>query len=67
MNKNTSCPYCGNDRDIGCLYCRPVAQYREEYYIIDPDTLESFPCTEEEYYLAPEEYREKALIPQPNE
>ena len=53
---------CCNNSPYGCPQCRPVAKYREEYYIVDPDTLESFPCTEEEYYLAPEEYREKSTI-----
>ena len=55
-----SCPYCG---DNGCPYCMPVGGGRYEYAIVDPETLESFPCSEEEYDNAAPEYREKYYIP----
>ncbi len=55
-----SCPYCG---DNGCSYCMPVGGGHHEYAVVDPDTLETFPCTEEEYENAAPEYREKSFIP----
>ena len=41
----------------------PVGGGHHEYAIVDPDTLETFPCTEEEYENAAPEYREKSFIP----
>ena len=56
----SECPYCG---DYGCSYCMPVKAARLEYAVVDPDTMESHPCTEEEYENAVPEYREKYYVP----
>lgn len=56
----SECPYCG---DNGCPYCMPVKAARLEYAVVDPDTMESHPCTEEEYENAVPEYREKYYVP----
>lgn len=53
-----SCAYCG---DNGCPYCMPIPEQNREYYIIDPDTMEVYPCTEDEYNNAVPEYRESAV------
>lgn len=40
-----------------------VKAARLEYAVVDPDTMESHPCTEEEYENAVPEYREKYYVP----